>query len=149
MNMADGCILLVDSVDGPMPQTRYVLQQALNSGLVPIVVINKMDRPQRRPEEVLNQIDDLFLELATDEAQLEYPVLYSSFKDGYASLNIDDKPNGISPLLDAILDRVPPPTGSASEPFQLLETALDHDDYVGQIATVSYTHLTLPTTPYE
>ena len=134
MNMADGCILLVDSVDGPMPQTRYVLQQALNYRLVPIVVINKMDRPQRRPEEVLNQIDDLFLELATDEAQLEYPVLYSSFKDGYASLNIDDKPNGISPLLDAILDRVPPPTGSASEPFQLLVTALDHDDYVGQIA---------------
>ena len=78
MNMADGCILLVDSVDGPMPQTRYVLQQALNYGLVPIVVINKMDRPQRRPEEVLNQIDDLFLELATDEAQLEYPVLYLS-----------------------------------------------------------------------
>jgi len=134
MNMADGCILLVDSVDGPMPQTRYVLQQALNYGLVPIVVINKMDRPQRRPEEVLNQIDDLFLELATDEAQLEYPVLYSSFKDGYAVLNIDDKPNGISPLLDVILDRVPPPTGSASEPFQLLVTALDHDDYVGQIA---------------
>ena len=134
MNMADGCILLVDSVDGPMPQTRYVLQQALNYRLVPIVVINKLDRPQRRPEEVLNQIDDLFLELATDEAQLEYPVLYSSFKDGYAVLNIDDKPNGISPLLDVILDRVPPPTGSASEPFQLLATALDHDDYVGQIA---------------
>ena len=134
MNMADGCILLVDSVDGPMPQTRYVLQQAINYGLVPIVVINKIDRPQRRPKEVLNQIDDLFLELATNESQLEYPVLYSSARDGYAVLNIDDKPNGISPLLDVILDRVPPPTGSASEPFQLLVTALDHDDYVGQIA---------------
>ena len=134
MNMADGCILLVDSVDGPMPQTRYVLQQAINYGLTPIVVINKMDRPQRRPEEVLNQIDDLFLELATNESQLEYPVLYSSARDGYAVLNIDDKPNGISPLLDVILDRVPPPTGSASEPFQLLVTALDHDDYAGQIA---------------
>ena len=134
MNMADGCILLVDSVDGPMPQTRYVLQQAINYGLVPIVVINKIDRPQRRPEEVLNQIDDLFLELATNESQLEYPVLYASARDGYAVLNIDDKPNGISPLLDVILDRVPSPTGSASEPFQLLVSALDHDDYAGQIA---------------
>ena len=134
MNMADGCILLVDSVDGPMPQTRYVLRQAINYGLVPIVVINKIDRPQRRPKEVLNQIDDLFLELASNESELEYPVLYSSARDGYAVLNIDDKPNGISPLLDVILDRVPPPTGSVSAPFQLLVTALDHDDYVGQIA---------------
>ena len=134
MNMADGCILLVDSVDGPMPQTRYVLRQAINYGLVPIVVINKIDRPQRRPKEVLNQIDDLFLELASNESELEYPVLYTSARDGYAVLNIDDKPNGISPLLDVILDRVPPPTGSVSAPFQLLVTALDHDDYVGQIA---------------
>ncbi len=134
MNMADGCILLVDSVDGPMPQTRYVLQQAINYGLLPIVVINKIDRPQCRPEEVLNQIDDLFLELATNEAQLEYPVLYASARYGYALLNINDKPNDISPLLDVILDRVPPPTGSASEPFQLLVTALDYDDYLGQIA---------------
>ena len=134
MNMADGCILLVDSVDGPMPQTRYVLRQAINYGLVPIVVINKIDRPQRRPKEVLNQIDELFLELASNESELEYPVLYSSARDGYAVLNIDDKPNGISPLLDVILDRVPPPTGSVSAPFQLLVTALDHDDYVGQIA---------------
>ena len=134
MNMADGCILLVDSVDGPMPQTKYVLQQAINYGLTPIVVINKIDRPQRRPEEVLNQIDDLFLELATNESQLDYPVLYASARYGYAVLNINDKPNDISPLLDVILDRIPPPTGSSSEPFQLLVTALDHDDYAGQIA---------------
>ena len=135
MNMADGCILLVDAVDGPMPQTRYVLQQAFNYGLTPIVVINKIDRPQRRPKDVLNQIDDLFLELATDDSQLEYPVLYASARDGYAVLNIDDYPDdGISPLLDVILDRVPAPIGSASEPFQLLVTALDHDDYAGQIA---------------
>ena len=134
MNMADGCILLVDAVDGPMPQTRYVLQQAINYGLTPIVVINKIDRPQRRPKDVLNQIDDLFLELATDDSQLEYPVLYASARDGYAVLNIDDYPDdGISPLLDVILDRVPAPIGSASEPFQLLVTALDHDDYAGPI----------------
>ena len=144
MNMADGCILLVDAVDGPMPQTRYVLQQAINYGLTPIVVINKIDRPQRRPEDVLNQIDDLFLELATDDSQLEYPVLYASARDGYALLNIDDYPDGgISPLLDVILDRVPAPIGSASEPFQILVTALDHDDYAGQIAIGKITRGTI------
>ena len=144
MNMADGCILLVDAVDGPMPQTRYVLQQAINYGLTPIVVINKIDRPQRRPKDVLNQIDDLFLELATDDSQLEYPVLYASARDGYAVLNIDDYPDdGISPLLDVILDRVPAPIGSASEPFQLLVTALDHDDYAGPIAIGKITRGTI------
>lgn len=144
MNMADGCILLVDAVDGPMPQTRYVLQQAINYGLTPIVVINKIDRPQRRPEDVLNQIDDLFLELATDDSQLEYPVLYASAREGYAVLNIDDSPDdGISPLLDVILDRVPAPTGSPSEPFQILVTALDHDDYAGQIAVGKITRGTI------
>ena len=135
MNMADGCILLVDAVDGPMPQTRYVLQQAINYGLTTIVVINKIDRPQRRPKDVLNQIDDLFLDLATNDSQLDYPVLYASARDGYAVLNIDDETDdGISPLLDVILDRVPSPTGSDSDPFQILVTALDHDDYAGQIA---------------
>ena len=135
MNMADGCILLVDAVDGPMPQTRYVLQQAINYGLTTIVVINKIDRPQRRPKDVLNQIDDLFLDLATNDSQLDYPVLYASARDGYAVLNIDDQTDdGISPLLDVILDRVPSPTGSDSDPFQILVTALDHDDYAGQIA---------------
>ena len=135
MNMADGCILLVDAVDGPMPQTRYVLQQAINYGLTTIVVINKIDRPQRRPKDVLNQIDDLFLDLATNDSQLDYPVLYASARDGYAVLNIDDQTDdGISPLLDVILDRVASPTGSDSDPFQILVTALDHDDYAGQIA---------------
>ena len=135
MNMADGCILLVDAVDGPMPQTRYVLQQAINYGLTTIVVINKIDRPQRRPKDVLNQIDDLFLDLATNDSQLDYPVLYASARDGYAVLDIDDETDdGISPLLDVILDRVPSPTGSDSDPFQILVTALDHDDYAGQIA---------------
>ncbi len=135
MNMADGCILLVDAVDGPMPQTRYVLQQAINYGLTTIVVINKIDRPQRRPNDVLNQIDDLFLDLATNDDQLDYPVLYASARDGYAVLNLDDQPDdGISPLLDVILDRVPSPKGSDSDPFQILVTALDHDDYAGQIA---------------
>ena len=81
MNMADGCILLVDAVDGPMPQTRYVLKQAMDYGLVPIVLINKIDRKERRIDEVLNEIEDLFLELARDETQLDYPVLYASARD--------------------------------------------------------------------
>lgn len=134
MNMADGCILLVDSVDGPMPQTKYVLQQALTYGLTPIVVINKIDRPERRPQEVHAAVDDLFLELATKESQLEYPVLFASARDGYAIENMEDIPTDISPLIDVIVKEVPPPTGNPDDPLQILVTALDHDDYTGQIA---------------
>ncbi|SVA06101.1 uncharacterized protein METZ01_LOCUS58955 [marine metagenome] len=134
MNMADGCILLVDSVDGPMPQTKYVLQQALTYGLTPIVVINKIDRPERRPQEVHAAVDDLFLELATKESQLEYPVLFASARDGYAIKNMEDIPTDISPLIDVIVNEVPPPTGNPDDPLQILVTALDHDDYTGQIA---------------
>ena len=133
MNMADGCILLVDAVDGPMPQTRYVLEQALSYNLNPIVVINKIDRPERRPEEVISEIDDLFLELATSEEQLDYPVLYASAKDGYAINDIEDSPSGITPLLDTIISHVPAPLGDVDMPFQILVTALDHDNYSGQI----------------
>ena len=148
MNMADGCILLVDSVDGPMPQTRYVLQQALSFGLNPIVVINKIDRPEKRPESVLSEIDDLFLELATEDSQLEYPVVYASAKDGYAINQLEDTPNDISPILDMILEHVPSPKGSSTEPFQLLVTALGYDDYAGQIAIGKISRGTIsPKTP--
>ena len=133
MNMADGCILLVDSVDGTMPQTRYVLQQALKYGLIPIVVINKMDRSERRETEVLAEIDDLFLDLVTDDNQLDYPVLYASAKEGYAVLDPNDEPEGIFPLLEKILEKVPSPTGSATDPLQILVTNLDYSDYEGQI----------------
>ena len=133
MNMADGCILLVDAVDGPMPQTRYVLEQALSYNLNPIVVINKIDRAERRPEEVITEIDDLFLDLATSDEQLNYPVLYASAKDGYAVNNIEDAPEGITPLLDTIIERVPGPIGDAEKPLQILVTALDHNNYSGQI----------------
>ena len=95
MNMADGCILLIDAVDGPMPQTRYVLKQAMDYGLVPIVLINKIDREERRIDEVLNEIEDLFLELARDESQLDYPVLYASARDGYALNSLNDIPKDI------------------------------------------------------
>ena len=133
MNMADGCILLVDAVDGPMPQTRYVLEQALSYELNPIVVINKIDRPERRPEEVISEIDDLFLELATSEEQLDYPVLYASARDGYAINDIGDNPSGITPLLETIIKQVPAPVGDIEMPLQILVTALDHDNYSGQI----------------
>ena len=134
MNMADGCILLVDSVDGPMPQTKYVLQQALTYGLTPIVVINKIDRPECRPQEVHAEVDDLFLELATKDSQLEYPVLFASAREGYAIENMEDTPTDISPLIDVIVNEVPTPTGNPNDPLQILVTALDHDDYAGQIA---------------
>ena len=134
MNMADGCILLIDAVDGPMPQTRYVLKQAMDYGLVPIVLINKIDREERRIDEVLNEIEDLFLELARDESQLDYPVLYASARDGYALNSLNDIPKDIKPVLEAVLENVPPPSGTTSEPLQILVTALDYDDYAGQIA---------------
>ena len=134
MNMADGCILLVDAVDGPMPQTRYVLKQAMDYGLVPIVLINKIDRIERRIDEVVKEIEDLFLELARDDDQLDYPVLYASARDGYALNSLGDVPNDIHPVLDAILENVPPPSGLSSDPLQILVTALDYDDYAGQIA---------------
>ena len=134
MNMADGCILLVDAVDGPMPQTRYVLKQAMDYGLVPIVLINKIDRVECRIDEVVKEIEDLFLELARDDDQLDYPVLYASARDGYALNSLGDVPNDIHPVLDAILENVPPPSGLSSDPLQILVTALDYDDYAGQIA---------------
>ena len=134
MNMADGCILLIDAVDGPMPQTRYVLKQAMDYGLVPIVLINKIDREERRIDEVLNEIEDLFLELARDESQLDYPVLYASARDGYALNSLNDIPKDIKPVLESVLENVPPPSGTTSEPLQILVTALDYDDYAGQIA---------------
>ena len=134
MNMADGCILLVDAVDGPMPQTRYVLQQAINYSLSPIVVINKIDRPESRISAVVDEVEELFLELATDDSQLNYPVFFASAKAGYAIESVDDEPESISPILDSIVQTIPSPTGSLDGGFQLLVTALDYDDYAGQIA---------------
>jgi GTP-binding protein len=134
MNMADGCILLVDAVDGPMPQTRYVLKQAISHSLSPIVVINKIDRPESRIAAVIDEVEELFLELATDDSQLNYPVFFASAKDGYAIASVDDKPESIAPILDAIVQNIPSPTGAEDGGFQLLVTALDYDDYAGQIS---------------
>ena len=143
MNMADGCLLLVDAVDGPMPQTTYVLRQALEQNVKPMVVINKIDRPEARVEEVLTLVQDLFLELATDAEQLDFPVLYTSAKQGYATIDPGQPGADMQPLFDAILDSVPPPTGDPDQPLQMLVAALDYDNYLGQVAVGRVTNGTL------
>jgi len=134
LNMADGCLLLVDAVEGPMPQTRFVLQKALELGLRPIVVINKIDRRDARPTRVLGWTQDLFLELATTEEQLDFPVLYAIARDGIARFAPDDANEDLQPLFEAILRFVPAPVVELDAPLQLLVTALDYDDYKGKYA---------------
>ena len=134
MNMADGCLLLVDAVDGPMPQTTYVLRQALQQNVRPMVVINKIDRPEARVAEVVETVQDLFLELATSAEQLDFPVLYTSARHGYATTNPDELGSDMQPLFEAILNSVPAPTGDPDAPVQMLVAALDYDNYLGQVA---------------
>jgi GTP-binding protein len=134
MNMADGCLLLVDAVDGPMPQTRYVLKQALQQNVTPVVVINKIDRPEARVPKVLEMIQDLFLDLAVTSEQLDFPVLLTSAKLGYAVTDIDSPGQDMQPLFDAIIRAVPAPSGDPDAPLQLLVAALDYDNHLGQIA---------------
>ena len=134
MNMADGCLLLVDAVDGPMPQTTYVLRQALRQNVTPMVVINKIDRPGARAAEVVTMIQDLFLELATEVEQLDFPVLYASARDGYATDDPGIQGTDMQPLFDAIVQSVPPPGGDLDAPLQMLVAALDYDNYLGQVS---------------
>jgi GTP-binding protein len=134
LNMADGCLLLVDAVEGPMPQTRFVLSKALGLGLRPIVVINKIDRPSARPDEVLSMTQDLFLDLATDEAQLDFPVIYAIAKQGVAGTAPNALAEDLRPLFDAILDHIPAPVADADAPLRLLVTTLDYDSHRGRIA---------------
>ncbi|HLH25039.1 MAG TPA: translational GTPase TypA [Chloroflexota bacterium] len=134
MNMADGCLLLVDAAEGPMPQTRYVLRKAFEAGLRPIVVVNKVDRTNARPAEVLHLTQDLFLELATDAEQLDFPVLYAIGRDGRAGHAPDALADDLTPLFDTILEHVPPPGGDPEAPFQLMVASLDYDPHLGRIA---------------
>ena len=143
MNMADGCLLLVDAVDGPMPQTTYVLRQALQQDVTPMVVINKIDRPEARVAEVVEMVQDLFLELATNAEQLDFPVLYASAREGYATTSPDETGSDMQPLFEAILNSVPPPTGDPGAPLQVLVAALDYDSYLGQVAIGRITNGTL------
>ena len=143
MNMADGCLLLVDAVDGPMPQTTYVLRQALQQNVTPMVVINKIDRPEARVAEVVEMVQDLFLEVATNAEQLDFPVLYASAREGYATRSPDEPGADMQPLFEAIVDSVPPPTGDPGAPLQMLVAALDHDSYLGQVSVGRITNGTL------
>ncbi|MBN2240342.1 MAG: translational GTPase TypA [Dehalococcoidales bacterium] len=133
ISMADGCLLMVDSVEGPMPQTKFVLRHALRKGLKTVVVINKMDRPDRRPEEVIRMTQDLFLELATDADQLDFPVIYASARDGIASWDKNMNSNDISPVFEAILKHIPPPRIEAG-PFQMMVSNLSYDNHKGRIS---------------
>ncbi len=134
LNMADGCILLVDSSEGPMPQTRTVLARALEIGLRPIVVVNKVDRSNARIDEVLELINDLFLDLAIDESQLEFPVLFAIGRAGRAGFAPDDLAPDLRPLLDTLLETVPAPKADFDAPFQMQVTSLDYDSHRGRIA---------------
>ncbi len=137
LKMADGALLLVDAVDGTMPQTRYVLGKALAAGLRPIVVINKMDRPEARAASVLNEVFDLLVDLGADDHALEFPVVYASGRDGWASADPHFRPEAgkghIHPLFDAIIRHVPAPRLDAGAPLQVLITNIDYNDYVGRI----------------
>ncbi len=134
LSMVDGVMLLVDASEGPLPQTRFVLRKALERRLDPIVVINKIDRPDARPQEVLNEVYDLFIDLDATEEQLDFPVLYTNAKTGTATRDQDGVGADLRPLFDAIVDHVPPPRGNPDAPLQLLVANLDSSDYLGRIA---------------
>ena len=133
LNMADGCLLLVDAFEGPMPQTRFVLQKALNLGLKPIVVINKVDKPNCRPGEVQDMVFDLMASLDASDEQLDFPTLFGSAKQSWMSEDYNNPTDTITPLLDAIVDHIPPPP-MLEGPVQMLITSLDYSSYVGRIA---------------
>ncbi len=132
LKMADAVLLLVDAFEGPMPQTRFVLQKALSLKLKPIVVINKVDRPDNRPQEVLNEVYDLFIELDADDEQIEFPVIYSSAKQGWAVKELKDERKDMTPLIETIIQHAPPPP-DLQGPAQMQITTLDYNDYVGRI----------------
>jgi GTP-binding protein len=134
LNMADGCILLIDAAEGPMPQTRFVLQKALELNLQPIVIINKIDRKDARIEQVVEWTQDLFLELATIDAHLNFPILYAIGRDGVAMYHPNDERVSLEPLFETIVNTVPAPRVDVDAPLQLLVTALDYDDYKGKYA---------------
>ena len=134
LTMADGCILLVDAAEGPMPQTRFVLQKALELNLQPIVIINKIDRRDARIDQVFEETQDLFLELATSDEHLNFPILYAIGRDGVAMYNPDDEHKDLEPLFETILKTVPAPKVDTQAPLQMLVAALDYDDYKGKYA---------------
>src|ERR1700748_2602616 len=134
LKIVDGVMLLVDASEGPLPQTRYVLSKALEAKLKPIVVINKIDRPDARPKEVLDEIYDLFIDLDAEESQLDFPVLYAVAKAGTATLDLAKPGEDLAPLFETIVKTIPAATGDVDAPLQILVTNLDYSDYFGRIA---------------
>lgn len=135
LHMADGVILLTDAAEGPMPQTKFVLGKALKQGLKPIVIINKIDRPDGRPEEVVDEVFDLFVSLDATDEQLDFPILYASGRDGWCVTDLENPRDNLSPLLDLVLDHVEPPKGDSDAPFAMLATLLDSDPFLGRCLT--------------
>ena len=134
MKMVDGVLLVVDAFEGCMPQTRFVLKKALEQKLVPIVVVNKMDRENARPLEVVDEVLDLFIDLGVEEEALDFPVVYVSALEGWASYDARKKGENLAPLFDTIIERIPAPTGDAGGPLQLQVSLLDYNDYLGRVA---------------
>ena len=135
LGMADGVILLTDAAEGPMPQTKFVLGKALKQGLKPIVIINKVDRPDGRPEEVVDEVFDLFVALDANEDQLDFPILYASGRDGWCAASLDDARESLAPLMDLVIKHVPAPQVDKDAPFAMLSTLLDSDLYLGRCLT--------------
>ena len=135
LGMADGVILLTDAAEGPMPQTKFVLGKALKQGLKPIVIINKVDRPDGRPEKVVDEVFDLFVALDANEEQLDFPILYASGRDGWCAETLDDARENLAPLMDLVIRHVPEPQVDKDAPFAMLSTLLDSDLYLGRCLT--------------
>jgi GTP-binding protein len=145
LKMVDGVVLLVDASEGPLPQTRYVLSKALEARLTPIVVINKIDRPDARPQEVLNEVYDLFIDLDADESVLEFPVIYTNGKAGTATMDLAVPGTDLQPLFELIFKTIPAAPGTADGPLQVLVTNLDYSDYLGRLAIARVFNGTLRT----
>lgn len=135
LSMVDGVVLLVDAAEGPMPQTKFVVMKALKLGLRPIVVVNKADRPDARPDEVLNEVFDLFVMLDANEKQLDFPVIYASGRDGWAARSLTDPREDLTPLFETIVNSIPAPSVDQEAPFSMLVTTLEADPYLGRILT--------------
>ncbi|EFF65689.1 GTP-binding protein TypA [Selenomonas noxia ATCC 43541] len=134
LNMVDGVLLLVDAFEGPMPQTKYVLRKALEQKLKPIVVINKIDRPDQRVDDVYDEVLELFMELDADDDQLDFPVIYATARDGIAKFEMEDQNDNLEPLMQTIVKEIPAPQGDLDGPLQMMVTTLEADDYVGRVA---------------
>jgi len=132
--MADGVMLLVDAFEGPMPQTRFVLNKALEYKLRPVVVVNKIDRPNARPDDVVNEVFDLLVEMEADDAALDFPVIFASAKEGWATTDLKSNAKNMRPVFEGIINHIPPPQTSREAPVQMLVTSLEYSDYVGRIA---------------